>query len=88
MLDGIIISDQKGKVIFFVIDQFYNVCYASDYVSEILRYTPEQILGKDMASLVEPASLPHYYEVIDRLKNDPSEPASFKDLGVYCTICE
>lgn len=78
---------EKGKVIFFVIDESGVIRYASDYVSEILDYTPADLNGKKFVDIIEPASIPFFNKTVQQLKLNTSEPAYFKDLGLYCVSC-
>jgi len=79
---------EKGKVIFIVIDQNGAICYASDYVNEILRYSSEELVGKKLVDLIDPISIPYFNSTIQQLNLERSEPIDFKDLGLYCLDCQ
>jgi PAS domain S-box-containing protein len=79
---------EKGKVIFIVLGQNGVIYYASDYVNEILNYSPEELVGKKLVDLIEPACVPYFNSTIQQLIIDGSELVHFKDLGLYCVDCQ
>ncbi len=79
---------EKGNVIFIVIDQAGTICYASDYVNEILHYSSEELVGKKLVDMIEPISISYFNSTIQQLLLDGSEPVDIKDLGLYCVDCQ
>ncbi len=79
---------EKGKVIFFVVDQAGRIRYVSDYIQDILKYKPQHLTGVDITSIIEPASLTLYIDQINKLRENPSSHTTIRDLGVFCTECE
>jgi signal transduction histidine kinase len=57
-------------------------------VNEILNYSSEELVGKKLVDLIEPACVPYFNSTIQQLIMDGSEPVDFKDLSLYCVDCQ
>jgi len=78
---------EHGNVIFFVVGADGEIDYVSDYIEDILKFSPEFVRGKSIFNLTDPESIEQLRSLIEKVRVDNKKPAHFQDLSLFCTFC-
>jgi PAS domain S-box-containing protein len=82
------VSFERGKTIFLIVDEHGEICYISRYVKDILHFSPEDLVGISIFKIAEPESILKLKHFIASNAGQLDRVTYFKDLSFQCTYCQ